>query len=69
LARRSNSERLWSLERVTIVMLGVYLAAVGLNVLAARHIFYRNYLHGPAFEPIAVVIGIILVIAGMTMRD
>ena len=69
MARRSNSERLWSLERVTIVMLGVYLAAIGLNVLAARHVFYRNYLHGRALAPIAVVIGIILIIAGMTMRD
>lgn len=67
--RRSNSERLWSLERVTIVVLGVYLAAVGFNVLAARHILYRNYLRGPALAPIAVVIGIILIIGGMTMRD
>ena len=69
MARRSNSERLWSLERVTIIMLGLYLAAVGLNVLVTRHVFYRNYLHGPALAPLAVVIGIILIIAGMTMRD
>lgn len=69
MARKSSSERLSALERLTIVMLGVYLATVGLHVLATPHVLYRNYLHSPVLAPIAVIIGIILIVAGLTMRN
>lgn len=56
------------IERLTIVMLGVYLTAVGVHVLATRHAVYSNYLHSPVLAPVAVIIGAILVMAGLMMR-
>lgn len=56
------------LERATIVMLGLYLTTVGLHTIAAGHLLYRNYLRGPVLAPIAVVIGAILILAGIAMR-
>ena len=69
MARRSSSEpHLGSLERVTIVLLGVYLAAVGVHTIAAGHLLYRNYLRAPVLAPIALVIGAVLILAGIAMR-
>ena len=56
------------LERLTIVMLGVYLAAVGVHTIATGHFLYRNYLNGTVVAPIAVGIGAILICAGISMR-
>jgi hypothetical protein len=71
LARRSNSERrsISPLERITVVVLGVYLSAVGLHTIAAGHILYRNYLRDPVLAPIALVIGIVLIGAGVAIRN
>ncbi len=55
------------IERLTIVMFGVYLAVVGFHALATHQLFYRNYLHHPVVAPVTVVIGIVLIIAGLTM--
>jgi hypothetical protein len=49
-------------------MLGIYLSAVGIHMLIAGHILYRNYLRSPVFAPIAIVIGLVLIGAGVTMR-
>ena len=69
--RRSNSERrsVSALERCTVVVLGVYLSAVGLHAIAAGHVLYRNYLRDPVFAPIAIVIGIVLIAAGFAIRN
>ena len=70
MARRSNSEQpaISALERWTVVALGVYLSAVGIHMMTAGHFLYRNYLRGPVFAPIALVIGIVLVAAGLALR-
>jgi hypothetical protein len=51
------------------VVLGVYLSAVGLHTIAGGHILYRNYLRDPVLAPIAVVIGIVLIAAGVAIRN
>ena len=51
------------------MVLGVYLAAVGLNAIVAGHILYRNYLRDPVLAPIAIVIGIVLIAAGVAIRN
>jgi hypothetical protein len=69
--RRSNSERrpVSALERCTVVVLGIYLSAVGLHTIAAGNVLYRNYLRDPVFAPIAIVIGIVLIAAGVAIRN
>lgn len=52
-----------------MVVLGVYLSAVGLHAIAAGHVLYRNYLRDPVFAPIAIVIGIVLIAAGFAIRN
>jgi hypothetical protein len=49
-------------------MLGVYLSAVGIHMLTAGHMLYRNYLRSPVLAPIAVIIGLVLIGAGLTLR-
>jgi len=70
LARRSSSEHspIGALERLTVVMLGVYLSAVGVHMMTVGHLLYQNYLRSPVFAPIAIVIGIVLILAGVTLR-
>lgn len=69
MARKSSSEHpIGSLERITIVMLGIYLAAIGVHTIVAGHLLYRNYLRTPVLAPVAVAIGAILIVAGFAMR-
>ncbi|HEV8661411.1 MAG TPA: hypothetical protein VGS96_22640 [Thermoanaerobaculia bacterium] len=70
MARKSSSEHspISALERFTVVMLGVYLSAVGIHMLTAGHMLYRNYLRSPVLAPIAVIIGLVLIGAGLTLR-
>lgn len=69
MARKSSFEsRPALLERLTIVMLGLYLTAVGIHAIAAGHILYLNYLRGTVPAPVAVAIGAILICAGIAMR-
>ncbi len=49
-------------------MLGVYLASVGLHVLGTHRVIYNNYLHRPVLAPVALIIGVILITAGLLMR-
>ena len=49
-------------------MLGVYLSAVGVHMMTVGHLLYQNYLRSPVFAPIAIVIGIVLILAGVTLR-
>lgn len=50
------------------MMLGIYLAAVGLHMSLRGHVTYRNYLNTPVLAPVAVAIGVILVIASFVLR-
>jgi hypothetical protein len=69
LAHKSNSERpVSALERLTIVLLGLYLATVGVHMIATGHLLYRNYLQGPVLAPVAVAIGVVLICGGVAMR-
>jgi hypothetical protein len=52
-----------------VVALGVYLAAVGVHAEAAGHMLYRNYLHSVVVAPIAIIIGSLLIGAGLWMRQ
>jgi hypothetical protein len=71
LARRSSSEHpsISTIERCTVIVLGLYLSAVGMHALAAGRLLYPNYLRSPVFAPIAVAIGIVLIAAGVAMRN
>jgi hypothetical protein len=71
LAHKSNSDRpahLVALERGAIVVLGLYLAGVGLNAITSGDSMYSNYLRWPVVAPIAVVIGVILIIGGLVLH-
>ena len=69
MAHKSNSEQpSFFLERLTIVLLGLYLGGVGVNMIATGHLLYRNYLRSPVLAPIAVAIGTVLVCSGIAMR-
>jgi hypothetical protein len=50
-------------------MLGLYLAAVGFHALAAGNLLYRNYLHSPMLAPVSLIVGIVLIAAGLWMRE
>lgn len=70
MAHKSNSEHpSFFLERLTVVLLGVYLGGVGVRTLAAGHFLYRNYLHTPVLAPVGLAIGAILICAGISMRQ
>ena len=49
-------------------MLGVYLSSVGIHMMTVGHLWYRNYLRSPVLAPIAIVIGIVLILAGFALR-
>jgi hypothetical protein len=68
LVRKSSSEHWLSLERLTIMMLGIYLGGVGLHMALRGHLTYRNYLNAPVLAPVALAIGGILVIAAFVLR-
>lgn len=70
MAPRSSSDRapLRVLERLAVVTLGLYLTAVGFHALSGGDILYRNYLRSPVAAPVAVAIGITLMIAGFFGR-
>ena len=63
-----RAARLSVLERCAVIVLGVYLAGAGLNVLTRGDVMYANYLHWPVAAPIALTIGIVLVVAGLRLR-
>ena len=71
MARKSSSEpsSITRLERCTIVVLGVYLSTVGVRAATAGHFLYRNYIHSVIWAPLAILIGTVLVAAGVWMRD
>jgi hypothetical protein len=71
LARRSSfdrRERLIALERAAVVALGLYLIAVGLRVLAAGEWTYTNYIRSEVAAPVALLIGIVLIVAGASLQ-
>jgi hypothetical protein len=56
------------LERCAALVLGVYLAGVGIHMAMTGHLEYRNYLHAPASAVAAIAIGVVLMVAGVFMR-
>jgi hypothetical protein len=71
LAHKSSSDHRHqpnTLERCAIVVLGLYLAGAGIRALAAGHWMYPNYLRTEVAAPVSLVIGIVLIVAGLTLR-
>lgn len=68
--QKSNAghERLTALERCAVIVLGLYLAGVGLQAIVAGESTYANYLRMPVAAPVAFVIGIVLIVAGLALR-
>ena len=51
-----------------MVVLGVYLAGVGVHTAMTGHLMYRDYLHAPASAVAAIAVGAVLMAAGLFMR-
>ena len=64
----NGDPRLATLERWAVIVAGIYLAGVGINVMTRGDVMYSNYLRWPVAAPIALVIGIILIVAGIRLR-
>ena len=64
----NRDDRLVALERCAVVVLGVYLAGVGINALTQADVMYANYLRWPVAAPIALIIGITLVVVGFRLH-
>ena len=60
--------QLAALERCAVMVLGVYLAGVGINVLTQGDVMYSNYLRWPVAAPIALMIGVLLVVMGFRLH-
>ena len=68
---RSNSEHprgLTALVRCTVVVLGLYVAGSGLNAIGRGELTYWNYLRSPVAAPVAILIGVVLIVAGLVLR-
>ena len=63
----NGNPRLTTLERCAVVVAGIYLAAVGVNVLTRGDVIYSNYLRSPVAAPIALGIGVILIVSGFRL--
>jgi hypothetical protein len=50
-------------------VLGLYLAGVGMRALAAGQWVYANYLRSAVAAPVAILIGVVLIVAGLTFRQ
>lgn len=59
-----HDDRLAALERSAVVVLGIYLAGVGVDVLTQGDVLYTNYLRWPVAAPLALIIGVVLVFRG-----
>lgn len=59
-----HDDRLSALERSAVVVLGIYLAGVGVHVLTQGDVMYTNYLRWPVVAPLALIIGVVLVFRG-----
>lgn len=50
------------------MVLGLYLTGVGIRAMAEGHWMYANYLRSEVAAPVAIVIGVVLIVAGLTLR-
>ena len=64
----SRDPQLATLERCAVVVAGIYFAGVGINVMTRGYVMYSNYLRWPAAAPVALVIGIILMVIGFRLH-
>ena len=60
--------RLAVLEQCAVVVLGLYLAGVGINVLTRGGVMYTNWFRWPVAAPIAVIVGVILIVVGFRLN-
>ena len=63
-----RDSRLSALERCAVLVLGIYLASVGLNVLTQGAVMYPNGFRWPVAAPIALTIGVILIVVGFRLH-
>ena len=63
-----QAARLVILERCAVVVLGLYLAGSGLQALLRGAATYSNWLRWPVAAPLAIVLGVILVVAGFWLH-
>lgn len=61
--------RIGCLERVTVALVGVYLVGVGTHALATGHLLYVDYVGWPVAAPVAIALGMVLIVAGLFMRS
>ena len=52
------------LERVALLVLGIYLAGGGIATLTTGRTTYTNYLHLPVAAASAVIVGAMLIVLG-----
>lgn len=52
-----------------MVVLGLYLLAVGLNAMSLGRWTYLNYMRSPVAAPVAIVIGVVLIVGGVVLRQ
>ena len=64
----NRDPRLATLERCAVVVAGIYLAGVGINVMTRGDVMYSNYLRWPVAAPIALIIGVVLMLIGFRLR-
>ena len=65
----NRAARLAAYQRCAVVVLGVYLAGVGINVMTRGDVMYLNWLRSPVVAPVALIIGVILIAAGFNLPD
>ena len=64
----NGNARLAMLERCAVVVAGIYLAGVGINVMTRGGVTYANYLRWPASAPVALVVGVVLMVIGFRLH-
>ena len=66
--RTTGDARLAALERCAVLVLGVYLAGVGINILTHGEVMYSNAFRWRIDAPSAVIIGIILIVVSFRVN-
>lgn len=51
-----------------MALFGVYLVGVGTNALATGHLMYVDYVGWPVAAPVAIALGMVLIVASLFMR-
>ena len=57
-----------ALVRCTVIALGLYVAGSGFKAIGTGNLMYLNYLRAPVAAPVAIIIGVVLIVAGLVLR-